>query len=264
MSNIKETSAVGSAAAIEEQKVALITGANRSIGLQVAKELSKEGFIVLVGSRKLENAKEAVTEIGQNAYPVALDVTDSLSISQAADYVTATFGRLDLLINNAALGHAGAPGKSLEEIFEAGKAVSASLEEVRTVWETNVFGVLAVTQAFLPLLRKASAARIVNVSSGMGSLTLNSDPGFPFRSGFGAVYAASKTALNAITLALSIDLESTNIKLEAASPGYTATAMNNFQGTDSIEVGSRNIVRAALGQNGPSSLFSGSDGPYPW
>lgn len=263
MSNHKETS-TASSAATQEKKVALITGANRSIGLQVAKELSKEGFIVLVGSRKLENANEAVTEIGDNAYPVAIDVIDQASITAAVDHVTSRFGRLDLLVNNAAIAHAGSADRSMEEVFAAGTAVAASLDEVRTVWETNVFGVLAVTQAFLPLLRQAPAARIINVSSGLGSLTLNSDPGFPFRAGFGAVYAASKTALNAITLALSIDLESTNIKVEAASPGYTATAMNGFQGTDSIEVGSRNIVRAALGQNDPSSLFSGSDGPYPW
>lgn len=263
MSNNKETS-VASMAAIQEKKVALITGANRSIGLQVAKELSNEGFIVLVGSRKLENAVQAVTEIGENAYPVAIDVIDQTSISAAVDHITSTFGKLDLLVNNAAIAQAGPEGRSMEEVFAAGTAVSASLDEMRTVWETNVFGVLAVTQAFLPLLRQAPAARIVNVSSGLGSLTLNADPSFPFRAGFGVVYGASKTALNAITLALSIDLEDTNIKVEAASPGYTATAMNNFQGTDSIEVGSRNIVRAALGQNDPSSLFSGSDGNYPW
>jgi len=263
MTNEKETSAA-SPAAIQEKKVALITGANRSIGLQVAKELSKEGFIVLVGSRKLENAKEAVAEIGENAFGIAIDVTDQASISAAAAHVAEQFGRLDLLVNNAGIAHAGSPDRSLEEIMSSGTAVAASLDEVRAVWETNVFGVLAVTQAFLPLLRQAPSARIVNVSSGMGSLTLNSDPEFPFRGGFGVVYGASKTALNAITLSLAIDLESTNIRVEAASPGFTATAMNNFQGTDSIEDGSRNIVRAALGQNDPATIFTGSEGPYPW
>ena len=253
-----------SATGTQEKKVALITGANRGIGLQVAKELAHHGFSILVGSRKLENAEEAVKEIGENSYPIAIDVTDQQSISEAAEKVRSKFGRLDLLVNNAGIAHAGAPGRSLEEIMASGTSITASLEEVRTVWETNVFGVLAVTQAFLPLLREAPSARIVNVSSGLGSLTLNADPSFPYRGGFGVIYGASKTALNAITLALSIDLESTHIRVEAAGPGFTATAMNNFQGTDTVEEGSRNIVRAALGENGTSGLFTGPDGPYPW
>jgi NAD(P)-dependent dehydrogenase (short-subunit alcohol dehydrogenase family) len=247
-----------------DKPIALITGANRSIGLQVATELAAHGYIVLVGARNFENAKQAAAGIGNNAYPLQIDVTDQTSVSAAAARVTNDFGRLDVLVNNAAIGHAGATDRTLEEILASGTAVGASVNEVRTVWETNVFGVLAVTQAFLPLLRKAPSPRIVNVSSGLGSLTLNSDPSFPFRKGFGAMYGASKTALNAITLALAIDLEGTNITVEAASPGFTATAMNNFQGTDSIEVGSRNIVRAALGQNNPSDIFTGQDGPYPW
>jgi NAD(P)-dependent dehydrogenase (short-subunit alcohol dehydrogenase family) len=247
-----------------EKRVALITGANRSIGLQVAKELSQQGFIVLVGSRKLENAQQAISEIGDNAYPIAIDVTDQISIDKAAEEIRKEFGRLDLLVNNAAIANISIPGRSVEETLADGMAINASLSEMRAVWETNVFGVLAVTQAFLPLLCEAPTGRIVNVSSGLASLTLNSDPNFTFRKGFGAVYGASKTALNAITLALSIDLESTNITVEAASPGYTATAMNNFEGTDSIEEGSKNIVRAALGQNDPSHLFTGSHGPYPW
>jgi NAD(P)-dependent dehydrogenase (short-subunit alcohol dehydrogenase family) len=263
MTNRSETNAA-TPAAIHDKKVALITGANRGIGLQVAKELGGHGFSVVIGARKLESAKEAVAEVGANAYPVAIDVTNNDSITAAAAHITAEFGRLDLLVNNAGIAHAGAPGRTLEEILASGKAVSASLDEVREVWETNVFGVLAVSQAFLPLLRQAPSARIVNVSSGMASLTLNSDPSFPFRGGFGVVYGASKTALNAITLSLAMDLESTNIKVEAASPGFTATAMNNFQGTDSLEEGSRNIVRAALGENGPESIFSGSEGAYPW
>lgn len=247
-----------------EKKVALITGANRSIGLQVSKELSQHGFVVVVGSRKIENAQQATSEIGANAYPIAIDVTDQISIDKAAEEIRKEFGRLDLLVNNAAIANISIPGRSVEETLADGMAINASLSEMRAVWETNVFGVLAVTQAFLPLLLEAPKGRIVNVSSGLASLTLNSDPNFTFRKGFGAVYGASKTALNAITLALSIDLESTNITVEAASPGYTATAMNNFQGTDSIEEGSKNIVRAALGQNDPSNLFTGSHGPYPW
>ncbi|MGB3064283.1 SDR family NAD(P)-dependent oxidoreductase [Sphingobacterium thalpophilum] len=249
---------------VDGKRIALITGANRSIGLQVAKELAQQGFVVLVGSRKLENARKAIAEIGDNAYPIAIDVTDQISINKAAGDIRQEFGRLDVLVNNAAIANISKPDTSVEGNLVEGLTVNASLDEMRAVWETNVFGVLAVTQAFLPLLLEAPKGRIVNVSSGLASLTLNSDPNFTFRKGFGAVYGASKTALNAITLALSIDLENTNISVEAASPGYTATAMNNFQGTDSIEEGSKNIVRAALGQNDPSSLFTGSHGPYPW
>jgi len=249
---------------VDGKRIALITGANRSIGLQVAKELAQQGFVVLVGSRKLENARKAIAEIGDNAYPIAIDVTDQISINKAAGDIRQEFGRLDVLVNNAAIVNISKPDTSVEGNLVEGLTVNASLDEMRAVWETNVFGVLSVTQAFLPLLLEAPKGRIVNVSSGLASLTLNSDPNFTFRKGFGAVYGASKTALNAITLALSIDLENTNISVEAASPGYTATAMNNFQGTDSIEEGSKNIVRAALGQNDPSSLFTGSHGPYPW
>lgn len=246
------------------KKVALITGANRGIGLQVAKDLIAHGYFVVVTSRKLENAEEAVNELGDNASALALDVTDQISIARAAEQVTSDLGRLDLLVNNAAIAHTGPVGRPLEEILASGTATAAPIDEIRKVWETNVFGVLAVTQAFLPLLRQATSARIVNVTSGMGSLTLNSNPEFPFRGGFGAAYGASKTALNAITLALSNELESTNIKVEAASPGFTATAGNNFQGTDSVDVGSQNVLRAALGENGPDSIFSGPDGPFPW
>src|SRR5262249_42534695 len=128
------------------------------------------------------------------------------------------FGRLDVLVNNAAISHAGKPGKSLEEIAASGRLSVASLEEVRAVFETNVFGVIAVTQAMLPRLREAPAGRIVNVSSTSGSLTLNSDPKNPHRSMFGT-YSSSKTALNAITLAFASALESTGIKVNAACPG---------------------------------------------
>jgi NAD(P)-dependent dehydrogenase (short-subunit alcohol dehydrogenase family) len=136
---------------------------------------------------------------------------------------------------------------------------------MRTVWETNVFGVLAVTQAMLPLLREAPAARIVNVSSGVGSLTRNSDRAYAYRSIFGPVYPASKTALNAITLAMAIELESTGIKVNAACPGYTKTNLNSYTGTRTVEEGAREPVRLALiGPDGPTGTFSNEEGPLPW
>ena len=143
---------------------------------------------------------------------------------------------------------------------------NVSLDEVRAVFETNVFGVVAVTQAMLPLLREAPAARIVNVSSGAGSLTRNSDPAFPYRSIFGPVYPASKTALNALTVAMAIELESTGIKVNAASPGSTRTNLNNYEGVDTVEEGAREAVRVALlGADGPTGTFTRWEGEtIPW
>ena len=123
------------------------------------------------------------------------------------------------------------PGQSVEEYAKTTRPSNVSLDEMRAVWETNVFGVLAVYQAMLPLLRKAPAARIVNVSSGVGSLTTNSDPAFQWRSIFGPVYPASKTALNAITVAMAIELEPTGIKVNAVCPGFTKTNLNEYAGT---------------------------------
>lgn len=249
---------------MQSKPVALVTGANQGIGLQIAKELAAHGYTVLVGSRNPRNGETATQGIGADAHAIQLDVTDPASISAAAERVQTEFGRLDLLVNNAAISHAGAPGKTLEQVIAEGRASVASLDEVRAVWETNVFGVIAVTQALLPLLREAPAARIVNVSSNVGSLTLNADPNFPYRAVFGPGYAASKTALNAITLAFANDLEAEGIKVNAVSPGFTATALNNFQGVESIEEGSRAPVAVALQTDGPTGTFTGPDGPLPW
>ena len=249
---------------MHDRPVALVTGANKGIGLQIAKDLAAHGFTALVGSRNLENGEAAAKSIGAAAHAVQLDVTDQASIAAAAERIRNEFGRLDVLVNNAAISHTGKPGTTLEELMKSNRASVASLDEVRAVFETNVFGVLAVTQAVLPLLREAPAGRIVNVSSGVGSLTLNSDPTFPYRALFGVGYAASKTALNAITLSFAIELESTNIKVNAVSPGFTATALNNFEGTDTVEQGARNPVRVALEENGPTGTFTGPDGPLPW
>ncbi len=246
------------------QPIALVTGANQGVGNEIAKALSAHGYIVYLGSRKLENGEKAAGEIGGNAKAVRLDVTNYDSIQAAMAKISSDHGRLDLLVNNAGISHGGTAPKGPDELMATGRAVNVSLDEVRTVWETNVFGVIAVTQAALPLLRRSSAARIVNVSSGLGSLTWISDPKCWARENFGIVYAASKTALNAVTLAFALELEKEGIKVNATSPGYTATALNNFQGTDSLEVGSREPIRVALEMDGPTGGFTGPDGELPW
>jgi NAD(P)-dependent dehydrogenase (short-subunit alcohol dehydrogenase family) len=247
-----------------KQPIALVTGANQGVGNEIAKALAAHGYLVYMGSRKLENGEKAAAEIGENAKALQLDVTDQKTIDAAVKLIENEYGYLDLLVNNAGISHGGASPKSPEELMSTGRAVNVSLDEVRTVWETNVFGVIAVTNAALHLLRKSSAARIVNVSSGLGSLTWISDPECWAREHFGIVYAASKTALNAVTVAYALELEKENIKVNATSPGYTATALNNFQGTDSLEVGSREPVRVALETDGLTGGFTGPEGPLPW
>jgi NAD(P)-dependent dehydrogenase (short-subunit alcohol dehydrogenase family) len=251
---------------MHDKPVALVTGANQGIGLQIAKDLVTHGFTVLIGSRNLERGKAAAEEVGPEARAIQLDVTDHASIAAAAERIRNELGRLDVLVNNAAISNTSKqPDMSVEEYAKLTRPSNVSLEEVRTIWETNVFGVLAVTQAMLPLLREAPAARIVNVSSGVGSLTRTSEPSYPYRSIFGPGYAASKTALNAMTVAMAIELESTGIKVNAACPGYTRTNLNNYSGTQTLEEGAREPVRLALlGQDGPTGTFSNSSGPLPW
>ncbi|MDI1476335.1 SDR family oxidoreductase [Polyangium sp. y55x31] len=252
---------------MQDKRVALVTGANQGIGLQIAKELAAKNFIVLVGSRDFARGEAAAKTIDGDARALQLDVTDRASIAAAAKRIREELGRLDVLVNNAAISHAGRrPGVTVEEYAKSTLASNVSFDELRAVWETNVFGVLAVYQAMLPLLREAPAARIVNVSSGAGSLTMNADPTFPWRSIFGPVYPASKTALNAMTLAMAIELESTGIKVNAASPGFTKTNLNNYAGTETVEEGAREAVRLALlGPDGPTGTFSHATlGRLPW
>jgi NAD(P)-dependent dehydrogenase (short-subunit alcohol dehydrogenase family) len=252
---------------MQDKPVALVTGANQGIGLQIAKDLAAHGFTVLVGSRDLARGKEAAKTIDGDAHVLQLDVTDRASIVAAAERVRNEFGRLDVLVNNAAISHAGGmAGTSVEEYAKSTRPSNVSLDEVRAVWETNVFGVLAVYQAMLPLLREAPAARIVNVSSGVGSLTMNSDPAYPWRSIFGPVYPASKTALNAMTLAMAIELEPVGIKVNAVSPGFTKTNLNNYAGTETVAEGAAEAVRVALlGPDGPTGTFTHAKlGKLPW
>jgi NAD(P)-dependent dehydrogenase (short-subunit alcohol dehydrogenase family) len=239
------------------KRIALVTGANQGVGLQVAKELVANGATVLVGARNLERGETAAKGIGPGAIAIQIDVTDQASITAAAARIEIEFGRLDLLVNNAAISNTLKGDLSLQEYAKISSASKASLDEVRAVWETNVFGVLAVYQAMLPLLRKSTDARIVNVSSGVGSLTANADPNYPYHNFFSPVYPASKAALNAITLAIMVELESTGIKVNLVSPAFTSTNLNGYEGTESVEDGSREVVRVVLlGPDGPSGTFT--------
>jgi NAD(P)-dependent dehydrogenase (short-subunit alcohol dehydrogenase family) len=252
---------------MQDKLVALVTGANQGIGLQIAKDLAAHDFTVLVGSRDLARGKEAAKTIDGDARVLQLDVTDKASIAAAAERVRNEFGRLDVLVQNAAISNTSKrPDMTVAEYARLTRPSNVSLDEVRTVWETNVFGVLAVYQAMLPLLRKAQHARIVNVSSGVGSLTMNSDPAYHYRSIFGPVYPASKTALNAMTLAMAIELESEGIKVNAVSPGFTKTNLNNYTGTETVEEGAAEAVRVALlGPDGPTGTFTHAKlGKLPW
>jgi len=248
----------------QDKLVALVTGGNKGIGLQIAKDLVAHGYTVLIGSRSLANGEAAAASIGEEAHAIHLDVTDEASIQVAAHRVRDEFGRLDVLVNNAGISNVAPPGTPFEEIIQSNSLLTASLDDVRRVWETNVFGVIAVTQAMLPLLREAPAACIVGIGSDGGSLSLNSDPSNPHRAMFGN-YSASKAAMHAVMLSFALALESSGIKVNIATPGFTATDLNGFNGTNTVEEGAREPVRLALlGADGPTGTFSGVDGPIPW
>ncbi|WP_433862736.1 SDR family NAD(P)-dependent oxidoreductase [Sphingobacterium thalpophilum] len=240
-----------------QTKVALVTGANTGVGFQIAKALAENGYVVYAGSRNLEKGEAAVSQIGDKAKVIQLDITDNQSINAAVETIKGMYGHLNLLVNNAAISHAGKPGRTMEEILGSQRASIASISELKTVWETNVFGTLAVTQAFLPLLHQKATARIVVVSSALGSLEINSNTENPYRVHFDAVYGASKTALNGIFLSLAIELEHTGIKVHLVSPGFTATALNNFQGTDTVEEGAKEPIRVSLAEDLPTGSFTG-------
>jgi NAD(P)-dependent dehydrogenase (short-subunit alcohol dehydrogenase family) len=251
---------------VPTHRIALVTGANQGMGKQVAKELVADGLTVYLGSRDLARGEKAAADIGDGAVAIQLDVTDAGSVARAAERIREEAGRLDLLVNNAAISTTRTDVRDMEELRASGQPSVASLDEVRAVWEVNVFGVLAVYQAMLPLLRASSDARIVNVTSAQGSLTTMADPAFPFHTTFEPVYSASKTALNAVTLSMMVELEGTGIKVNLVSPGFANTALVNFEGTESVEDACREVVRVArLGPGGPTGTFTLWEGvPLPW
>ena len=252
---------------MQDKRIALVTGANQGVGFQVAKELAASGATVFVGSRDAQRGEQAAARIGPGAVALQLDVTDQASIAAAAERIRAEAGRLDLLVNNAAISRPPhARDVALADYMKTMSATTISLDNMRLIWETNVFAVVAVTQAMLPLLRAAPAARIVNVGSGAGSLTRNADPAFPYRHTYSPGYAGSKTAMNVVTLSFAIELEREGIRVNAVSPGLTATNLNNFEGTQSLEDGAREVVRVALldGDTRTGAFTGWENAPIPW
>lgn len=244
-------------------KTALITGANKSIGFETARQLLQRGYYVYLGSRDLAKGQQAAEQLQAeglpNVEPLQLDVTDQTSIRAARTVVGQRTPVLDVLINNAGiLGGMQQP------------ALGTDVNLIREVFETNVFGVIEVTQAFIDLLRAAPEPRIVNVTSGLGSLTLHTDPSWKYYQVKGAAYMPSKTALNAYTIMLAYELRDTAFKVNAVDPGYTATDFNHHSGPGTIEDAAARVVKAAvLGPDGPTSQFFSDDnapetGISPW
>jgi len=239
-------------------KVVLVSGANKGIGFEVSRQLGRAGFTVLLGARDTARGEEAAGKLqgeGLDVRFVSADLNRAAETSAAlARRIGEEFGHLDVLINNAGIVDR-----------EDGPASRVGIEALRRTFETNFFGTVAFTQPLLPLLRAAESARIVNVSSGLGSLAINSDPDSPFYHVKVLAYNASKAALNMFTVDLAYDLRDTGIKVNSACPGYTATDINNHSGPQTIEEGAIAIVRLAqLPGDGPTGGFIHKDGEYSW
>jgi NAD(P)-dependent dehydrogenase (short-subunit alcohol dehydrogenase family) len=236
--------------------IALITGANKGIGFGTARQLGQLGIHILVGARDRARGEEAVRKLATQSVEatlVQLDVTDEKSISQAAQSIEETFGKLDILVNNAGISGGSATPSG------------TSLEVMRTVYNTNVFGVVAVTNAMLPLLRKSQAGRIVNVSSGLGSITQASNRNYEFFQANDLPYQSSKAAVGAITVAFAKELAQTPIKVNAADPGFADTDFHNHGSDRTAEQAATVIVHlATLDEGGPTGSFQDESGNVPW
>jgi NAD(P)-dependent dehydrogenase (short-subunit alcohol dehydrogenase family) len=237
-----------------ELRVALVTGGNKGIGLEIARKLAQAGVHVVIGARDDERARRAVEELarqGLSADCVRIDLDDLSTVAPAADEIRSRHGRLDILVNNAGIFDFAdaAPGK-------------ASIEAVRHVMEINFIGALAVTQAVLPLLREAPAARVVNVSSSLGSLALNGDPASPYYTQRYIGYNASKAALNMLTIQLNEELKGTGIVVNSVSPGFVKTDLTGY-GNMTPEEGARLPVRHALEGAASGGVFE-PGGTTPW
>jgi NAD(P)-dependent dehydrogenase (short-subunit alcohol dehydrogenase family) len=238
-----------------DRKVALVTGANKGIGYEIARQLARLGFTVIVGARDKQRGQVAARQLleeGLDAEFLLLDVTDEGSIDNAAHAIDQWHGALDVLVNNAAIAEDDGPPSQLD------------LAVLRRTYDTNVFGVFAVTKAMLPLLGRSPAGRIVNMSSGAGSLTLTSRP--DWRPEWNTLaYNSSKSAVNAMTVHFATELRTTSIKVNAVNPGYVATDLNQHRGDRTVQQGAAVAVRlATVADDGPTGGFFNEDGVVPW
>jgi NAD(P)-dependent dehydrogenase (short-subunit alcohol dehydrogenase family) len=243
---------------MSNNRIALITGANKGIGLETARQLGKEGVTVLVGARdekKAQDAAELLRKEGIEAHGVVIDLDSSDSIKKAVASVEHQYGRLDILINNAGVMLHG----------EDKSAGAQPLEVWRRTFETNVFGLVATTQAFLPLLRKSDAGRIVNLSSILGSMTYHSTPSSPIYGFHVPAYNVSKAAVNAFTVQLAYELKDTKIKVNAAHPGWVKTDLGGEGAPMEIEDGAKtSVALATIGEEGPNGGYIHLGKPLPW
>ena len=244
-------------------KTVLITGANKSIGFETARQLLQQGYYVYLGCRDLKKGEQAVGHLKSEGLdqvePIVIDVDSSDSVKSARVVLGDKIASLDVLVNNAGVSGA-LPQNSLE----------TDVNVFREVFETNLFGVIEVTQAFIDLLKKSDEPRIVNVTSGLGSLTLHSDPTWKYYPFKAAAYMSSKAALNAYTIALALDLKDSAFKVNVVDPGYTATDFNHHSGPGTVEDAAARVVKAAvLDANGLTGQFFSDDnspetGISPW
>jgi NAD(P)-dependent dehydrogenase (short-subunit alcohol dehydrogenase family) len=240
------------------KRVILITGANKGIGFETARQLGREGHTIIVGAREAQKAADAVAQLakeGITAHPLTLDVTDGKSIEQAAKDLGEKYGKLDTLINNAGIVLEGWGTKTSE----------VTLDVWRKTYETNLFAVVAVTQALLPLVRKSEAGRIVNLSSILGSLTLHADPKSPIYEAKSPAYDSSKTALNQYTVHLAHELKDTPIKVNSAHPGWVKTDLGGKDAPMELEDGAKTSAwLATLPADGPTGGYFHMQDRLPW
>ncbi|MEY2395322.1 MAG: hypothetical protein QOF94_1667 [Acidobacteriaceae bacterium] len=240
------------------KKIALITGANKGIGLETARQLGKQEIIVLLGARDLKKGEAAASELRQegiDARALEIDVSQPASVRKSVENIEREFGRLDILINNA--------GVMIDD--DKKKVSEQTLEAWRKTFDTNLFGLIDTTQAFLPLLRKSSAGRIVNLSSILGSITYHATPGSPVYDSKMPAYNVSKSAVNAYTVQLAYELKDSKIKVNAAHPGWVKTEMGGEGATMEITDGAKtSVALATLGDDGPNGTYVHMGETLPW
>lgn len=243
---------------MNSKKIALITGANKGIGLETARQLGQKGITVLAGARDEAKANKAAEELrkeGLDAHGIVIDVNDADSIQKTAARIERDYGRLDILVNNA--------GVMVDDPKK--KPSEQSLEAWRKTFETNLFGVVATTQALLPLLRKSDAGRIVNLSSILGSIQFHATPGSPIYDMKMPAYDVSKSAVNAYTVHLAWELKDTAIKVNAAHPGWVKTEMGGEGATMEITEGAKtSVALATIGADGPNGAYLHMGETLPW